>query len=191
MKKIVIASIAIVSMAFNANAQQTQIGVKGGLNIATINYSSTTPSNFKSLVGAHAGLLAHIHLTDMFAIQPEVVYSMQGAKDHTVSSSEVRLGYLNVPVLVQYMFSNGLRLETGPQAGILLSAKEKNNSVTSDLKDQLNGFDFSWAAGLGYLSKMGLGADARFNFGLSDLTKSDLSKVRNNVVQIGLFYQFK
>ncbi len=188
MKRIVMAAMAIAYCTLNVNAQQTSIGFKAGVNIATLGTNlSPKPS---ALIGLHAGLLAHIHVADKFAVQPEVVYSMQGAKEKS-DNSELRLGYLNVPVLLQYMFSNGLRLETGPQAGILLSAKEKDNNISFDRKDALNGFDFSWAAGVGYLSKMGLGADARFNFGLSNINKDNTSKVRNNVAQIGLFYQFK
>ncbi|MEO7263268.1 MAG: porin family protein [Ferruginibacter sp.] len=188
MKRIVMATMAIAFCTFQVNAQTTSIGFKAGVNIATLGTEqSPKPS---ALIGLHAGLLAHIHVADKFAVQPEVVYSMQGAKDKS-DNSELRLGYLNVPVLVQYMFSNGLRLETGPQAGILLSAKEKDNNVSVDVKNGVNGFDFSWAAGVGYLSKMGLGADARFNFGLSNINKNNIGKLRNNVAQIGLFYQFK
>ncbi len=187
MKRTMMAVIAIAFCTFNVNAQQTSIGFKAGVNIANLGTNlSPKPS---ALIGLHAGLLAHIHVADKFAVQPEVVYSMQGAKDN--SNSELRLGYLNVPVLVQYMFSNGLRLETGPQAGILLSAKEKDNNISVDVKEGVNDFDFSWAAGVGYLSKMGLGADARFNFGLSDINKNNTGKLKNNVAQIGLFYQFK
>jgi hypothetical protein len=34
----------------------------------------------------------------------------------------LRLNYINVPVL-QYMFGDGFRLQTGPQLGILTNAK--------------------------------------------------------------------
>lgn len=188
MKRIIMTAMAISLCTLSAIAQKTAIGFKAGVNIATLGSDlSPKPS---SLIGLHAGLLAHIHLADKFAVQPEVVYSTQGAKNKS-DNSELHLGYLNVPVLLQYMFSNGFRLETGPQAGILLSAKEKDNSVSIDIKNDINGFDFGWAAGVGYLSKMGLGADARFNFGLSNINKNNTGKLRNNVAQLGLFYQFE
>ncbi|MEO6406307.1 MAG: porin family protein [Ferruginibacter sp.] len=190
MKTKLMAAIAICFFAITATAQKTEIGFKAGANFATLN-TEASPNPYKMKTGIHAGLLAHIHLTDKFALQPEVVYSGQGAKADS-GPGEINLGYLNVPILGQYMFANGFRLETGPQAGILLSAKTKYNGVTEDVKDELKGFDFAWAFGLGYKSPMGLGVDARYNLGLSDINKDNTGgSVKNNVFQVGLFYQLK
>jgi hypothetical protein len=54
------------------------------------------------------------------ALQPEAVYSSQGAK-YTVNGAEhtLSLNYINIPLQIQYMFDNGFRLQTGPQAGFL------------------------------------------------------------------------
>lgn len=174
-----------------AEAQNLAIGVKAGANFANLK-ADPSNSDLSTKVDLHGGLLFHIHVNDKFAVQPEVVYSGQGAKSKANSDNTINLGYLNVPILLQYMFSNGFRLETGPQAGILMSAKEKANNVSIDIKDELNGFDFAWALGLGYKSAGGLGVDARYNFGLADIIKdSNNGKLKNNVAQIGLFYQFK
>jgi hypothetical protein len=58
---------------------------------------------------------------------------------------------------------------------------EKNNFKQSD---------FSWAFGIGFISASGLGFDARYNLGLSDITKGR-GNVKNQVWQLGLFYQFR
>ncbi len=52
---------------------------------------------------------------------------MQGAK-MTVAGGQtqtINLNYVNVPVLVQYMFDNGFRLQTGPQAWFPAAANTK------------------------------------------------------------------
>lgn len=191
MKKMVTAFLATGILLGTAFAQKTEVGFKAGANFA--NLTGSSPSAYSTKTDLHGGLLFHIHLNDKFAFQPEVVYSGQGAKSKANSDDKINLGYLNVPLLGQYMFSNGFRLETGPQAGILMSAKGKVGNVTTDIKDDLKGFDFAWVAGLGYKSTGGLGVDARYNIGLSDIRDDNTigSKIKNSVIQVGLFYQFK
>jgi hypothetical protein len=87
------------------------------------------------------------------------------------------------------MFNNGFRLEGGPQIGFLLSAKTKSGSVTVDN----NGFKstaFSIPLGVGYLASSGVGFDARYVFGLSDINDSENGPtIQSNVFQLGIFYQ--
>ncbi|MEO7445828.1 MAG: porin family protein [Ferruginibacter sp.] len=189
MKKMITALMATGIIMGSAFAQTMSVGVKAGANFANLKPEGSSPYSTKT--DLHGGLLFHIHVTDKFAFQPEVVYSGQGAKSKVNSKDKINLGYLNVPLLGQYMFSNGFRIETGPQAGILMSAKAKTSNVSTDIKDELNGFDLAWTAGLGYKSTGGLGVDARYNFGLSNINKDDAAgKLKNNVIQVGLFYQF-
>ena len=114
-------------------AQNVNFGIKGGLNL--YNISQENNSRFDQKAGYHFGILAHIHVTDRFAMQPEIVYSVQGAK-YAVAGVETRvnLDYVNVPILFQYMFDNGFRLQAGPQAGFLNKAKSKTGDVNSSVK---------------------------------------------------------
>lgn len=188
MKKI---SLFLCALLFGAVvfAQNAAIGLKAGLNVANLGNSSGNEMGSK--LGLNAGLLAHIHLTPQLALQPEVVYSGQGAK-YTVSDGEhdLSLNYINIPVQLQYMFSNGFRIQTGPQVGFLASVKDKvrdvetNNFTSQDFKT----VDFSWTAGLSYLSYSGLGIDGRYNFGISNINNYGSNILHNNVFQIGLFY---
>ena len=59
------------------------------------------------------------------------MYSAQGAKMPT--GIKHKNNYINVPVLGQYMFANGLRLETGPQVGFLISSEAENGNSSSKL----------------------------------------------------------
>ncbi|HWJ91936.1 MAG TPA: porin family protein, partial [Flavisolibacter sp.] len=113
--------------------------------------------------------------------------------------SEQDLGYINLPIMLQWKSQGGFFVETGPQAGYLVRAKlESGNTTSVDNKDNYDKFDFSWGAGLGYLSRIGLGINARYNLGLSNViednggnnSSNDGPELKNKVIQIGLFWQF-
>lgn len=190
MKKAVFTALAVVLSL--ATFSQTQIGIKGGININDIE-DSRYRNNTATRIGYHGGLLFHIHVRRKLAVQPEVVFSSQGAKyTHPDFNGDVVTNYLNIPVLLQYMGSRGIRLETGPQVGFLLDAElRRNGNAVADLKQSMNEADFSWAFGLGFLSRSGLGVDARFNLGLTDIFEQGGRNSKHRVWQIGLFYQFR
>lgn len=169
-------------------AQKTTIGLKAGLNVANLRVNN---SSWGSKAGFNGGLLAHIHLMRSLALQPEVVYSIQGAK-YTLPNGEhkLSLNYINIPLQLQYMFNNGFRLQTGPQLGFLVNVKDKlgNQETGYYTAQDFKTTDLSWSAGLGYLTYSGLGVDARYNFGLSNIRNGSTNTFRNNVFQLGLFY---
>ncbi len=183
-------AFAVSLITFTASAQHANIGIKGGLNVYNIHNDNDL--KFDTRLGFHAGLLGHIHLTKELALQPEVMYSAQGAKYNILNDKvKFNLGYINVPVMLQYMFNNGFRLQAGPQAGFLISAKSEINNVKTDVKDNLKTVDFGIGAGLGYVDpKTGLGIDARYNLGLSNINDNSSVKSTNRGAQIGLFYLF-
>ena len=188
MKKIIIFATTFF-LLLGAKAQQVHPGVKGGINVSQLNFDNNTSSDSK--IGLHLGVLAHIHTSSKsWAIQPELLYSMEGAQKIGNSSVKFNLNYLNIPVLVQYLFENGFRLEAGPQVGFLLNAKRKSGDVSVDD----NGFKstaFSIPIGLGYLTTSGLGFDARYVFGISNINDdSNGATIHSNVFQFGIFYQF-
>ena len=184
-------AIASLLMIGTVNAQSVNLGIKGGLNV--FNVKDDNESNYDPKTGLHLGLLAHIHLSKQWALQPELVYSGQGAKYTTSGTdSKLKLNYLNVPIMFQYMFDNGFRIETGPQVGFLLSAKTETNDVSVDVKDQLKGTDLGLGFGLGYIHvPSGFGVDARYNLGLTNISDDDDNKAMNRGFQLGVFYQFQ
>lgn len=187
MKKLfcIVAAIIILS---TAKAQETHFGVKAGVNIASAEVEDGDDLNSK--VGLHIGGLAHIHISQHFALQPELVFSMQGGKAEDNDDVKLKLNYINVPVLAQYMINDGFRLQTGPQLGFLVGAESKVGDVEVDQKDNYSTIDFSWTFGAGYLFPSGFGVDARYNHGISNISDVNAVEVRNRVFQFGLFYQF-
>lgn len=185
MKRRFLIVIAFVALGIAANGQ-VNIGVKGGLNLYTL-----SDNDYESKAGAHVGLLGHIHISDQFALQPEIYYSDQGGK--FVRDGETRklnLGYVNMPLMFQYMFDNGFRLQAGPQLGILASAKSKADGNSTDVKESFNSLDFGVPLGVGYISPSGFGVDLRYQVGLSNVSEDDGNKIHNRGLQLGLFYQF-
>lgn len=189
MKKIILAVILAAGATFSANAQKVSFGVKGGLSLAKLtdfDRSKTRPS-------IYLGAYAKIGLDKNWAIQPELLYSGQGNKYEDVFRIDytTKLGYINVPVMVQYHIVEEFFLEAGPQLGFLTGAHTKADKVSIDIKDDMKGVDFGLGFGLGYQFDMGLGVSARYMFGLSKVY--DISNIdhKNSVAQIGVFYRIK
>lgn len=187
MKKLFCIVAAIILLS-TAKAQETHFGVKAGVNIASVEVEDGDDLNSK--VGLHVGGLAHIHISQHFALQPELVFSMQGGKAEDNDDVKLKLNYINIPVLAQYMINDGFRLQTGPQLGFLVGAESKAGDVEVDIKDNYSTIDFSWTFGAGYLFPSGFGVDARYNHGISNISDVSGVEVRNRVFQFGLFYQF-
>lgn len=189
MKKIsfFILALCISSMSF---AQGAKFGIKGGVNLATLNIDPDV-DGIDTKIGYHIGLLSHIHLAPQWALQPELVYSLQGM-DQTFGGERYpwNLSYINIPVMIQYMFDNGFRLQAGPQLGLLVAAKQKGGGTTEDIKGNFKSIDASLGLGLGYLSRSGFGLDGRYNLGLNNINNNGTNEVQNSVFQIGVFYMF-
>jgi hypothetical protein len=189
MRKVLIGLTLLIATTEVATAQHVEFGIKGGLNLAK--FSNENGSSYKMNPSINLGGLAHIHITKSFAIQPELVYSGQGTKFNSDNKDyRYSLGYINVPVLFQLMTASRVRFETGPQLGMLVSAKAKSEGSTVDIKQNFNSTDVAWAFGIGYISPAKFGFDLRYNLGLTDITKSNTSDIKNSVIQAGVFYQF-
>jgi Outer membrane protein beta-barrel domain len=197
MKKVALIILTFTSSIF-ATAQ-IQFGVKAGINLDNITVSGLSPNStisFSSKTNFNAGLLASVPLTSSIAVQPEIVYSGQGANSNVAGTSiNNSYGYLNVPVLLKYQHTSGLFAVSGPQIGFLLSANaEAKGQPSVDIKNNTQSVDFSWSFGLGYeIKAINLGIDARYNLGLTNIEKSTYSNgtAKNSVFQFGLFYKFK
>ncbi|WP_304158004.1 porin family protein, partial [Mesonia mobilis] len=170
-----------------------------------------------SRTGLHIGAIAELMLTESFSIQPELLYSMQGAKSEysdsytemgvTVTESgeaELKLDYIVLPILAKYYITEGFSVQAGPQVGFLMSAKAEGDytatamgtsvseSFSEDVKDELSTVDFGVSAGLGYDLDMGVFFQARYYLGLSNIydVESDNFSVQNNVLQVSVGYKF-
>lgn len=188
MKKTSVLLLATIA-SFAVKAQVIDFGLKGGLNLASWTANSNG-AGYQNRLAYHIGGLVQVHLTPQIAIQPEVVYSSQGTK-YTVANTEhsLALNYINIPVMVQAKIGSGVYAEAGPQIGFLTSVSDKISSTetnyftTQDFKNT----DVALGFGLGYQGSSGIGVDARYNLGLTNINNAGSNNIKNNVVQIGLF----
>ena len=117
MKKLLILLMISGVFALNVQGQELHFGVKAGANFSNLKFSTdfggVTPDGATSF---YVGALADIGFSEKFHVQPEVLYSMEGAKDADIS-------YLNIPVMLKYYILEGLNVQAGPQIGFLLDAE--------------------------------------------------------------------
>lgn len=177
MKKLMLLGLTlcfVVGAYHNTQAQSVDLGVKVGANFSNINDAK----HMSNKTGLVAGAFVALGFNN-WAIQPEVLYSQQGAK---TDIGDFDLDYVNIPVMFKYyIVGNFLNLQVGPQFGFL---------THDSFKDQVDNksFDFSGAAGAGLDLPFGLRVDARYNFGLTDISKDASGK--NGVFSIALGYSF-
>ncbi|MBF4492719.1 PorT family protein [Flavobacterium sp. JLP] len=191
MKRIILTVLAIMAFGF-ANAQQTRFGVKGGLNVTT--FAGGNYWDAKSLVGFQLGGFAEIKIIERLSIQPEVLFSTQGAKlEDSFGEFDTKLNYINVPVLAKFYITKQFTVEAGPQLGFLVSAKQEGNDVKDSFKSVDTGFNF----GAGYNFTDNVSVGLRYTVGLSNIADYDVNDTeeyfdspKNSVLALTLAYKF-
>ncbi|HLV50693.1 MAG TPA: porin family protein [Flavobacterium sp.] len=195
MKKVMIAAIAVVGFSVTGLAQQqVKFGPKAGVNLATL--SGDDDAEMK--IGFHVGAVAEIKFNDKFSLQPEVLYSAQGAQSKENTDIKTNNDYINIPIMAKYYFVEGFSLELGPQVGFLMKAEAKGENGSLDTKDFYKSVDFGVGVGLAYDLPQGFFVNARYNLGLSKINEDfdagpitiETEDIKNNVIQIGIGYKF-
>lgn len=174
MKKTIFITVLLLAMSTGMQAQLVKLGIKAGLNYANL---TGTDLQLDALTSYHAGFVAEIKLLDRFSVQPELLYSTQGAT-YKSAGTEFRneLGYLAIPVLAKIYLNKTVSLELGPQASFLLS--ERNHFAVNDTKT----FDFSVVGGLGFKITKNFFIQGRYGLGLTEVSTN--AQAKNSVVQV-------
>ncbi len=195
MKKVFLGlSIVLGTMAFAQSTAGPRFGIKAGGNLSDL----TNLDREKSKIGFYAGVFMNAPISSEFSIQPEVVYSQQGAKFKdfgNVTDLKKNLGYINVPVMVQYNATPDFYLEAGPEFGFLVDAQDKGKvngvSYKSSGTDGYNTFNFGMGLGAGYRFTPNISINARYTAGFTNIVKNNGGdSVKNNNFQLGLGYTF-
>ena len=188
MKKILyiafcLTALIVPTLKSNAQDNKFRIGLKAGLNFTNLYTKDDEVDKENMIVGFHGGAFFKIPVNERVGIQPEVLFSTQGAKYHYKSffggndgDLKFRLNYVNVPVLLMVNLTEHVGIHIGPYFGILVSTKLTNDvdggdDVTRDLKkDDFNTTDFGAAAGISAdFDKVSIGA--RYSYGLNKVGK--------------------
>jgi len=182
MKKLIIAIVAL-AIGTTAFSQELDLGIKAGANFANI----SDASGLSNKTGFQAGIFGGVKFTDKVGIQADLLYSQQGAD---FDFGDFDLTYLNVPVVVKYYLFQGLNLQVGPQFGFIV--EDKINVRAGDLiaDAKAESFDLSGVVGAGYDFPFGIRLDARYNFGLTDVSEFEGYDGKNTVFSVALGYSF-
>jgi len=202
MKKLILSFGLLASVSYAAQAQSLTYGIKAGASLT--NFTGDGAPDGKNIFGFNGGLVANIGISDAFSIQPEVLYSMKGAKTEgtfgpgSTAKLTTRINYIDVPVLAR-INAEGLFFEAGPQLGFVVSANQKleitgtnGRSGEQDIKNQTNTVDFGYVAGLGYQLSSGPGIGLRYNGAFTSASKGSTSSsaIRNSAFQLYLSFMF-
>ena len=154
---------------------RTGIGFQGGLAIN---------AHFGQKPGAGAG-------TGPIGLQLEVLYAQHSFK--TDLNENIKLSYLEAPLLFKYYFTKELNVELGPTFAFLMSKSPADlvGPSTSIAIGELKGGDVRATIGISYQTN-GFYVSARYNHGFSDLAKNFPCKVSAATLTLGyLFDIFK
>jgi hypothetical protein len=178
LKKLTVLLFAIF-MSATGFSQGIDLGIKGGVNFATLSDAGNGPS---SKTGFQAGVFAGLKLGKKLGIQADLLYSQQGAD---FNLEEFDITYVNIPVVLKYYVFRGLNIQAGPQFGFVVD--DNIEEVTFGLLEAETS-DVSGVIGLGYDLPFGLRVDGRYNFGLTEVIKGVDGK--NSVFTLALGFSF-
>ena len=155
--------LAVGLFAFPAPAGDLSYGVRAGVNFAKIN---NIDGDYK--MGYCAGAVLNYSLISMIEIQPEILYSMKGAK-HSDDELEYNLTYLEIPVLVKLSLPLPIPLlpdlYAGPYAGFRLKAEYEGEDISEDIEKMDYGVMFGGGFGIS-LVMLEVALDARYSMGM-------------------------
>ena len=191
MKKVTtILSVAAMSLLFSTVQAQQAVGIKGGINIASL-------SGFegRSRISGHAGVFLHHTINKNWCFQPELLYSGEGQRYIANNGVErtLALGYLQLPLMIQYYPAPQIYFEAGPQFGLLLSAQDKADDESGHInaKEDFTAAQVALGLGIGFKATEQLLLYGRYNFGLTDVSRFDDIVDHSQVGQLGIAIRLK
>tara|TARA_Y100000991_G_C21874900_1_gene306871 strand:- start:182 stop:799 length:618 start_codon:yes stop_codon:yes gene_type:complete len=205
MKKLLLLTFTLA--AFTLYAQDINWGAKAGLNFANMTGDDAEGTDARTSI--HLGVTAEIAISDVFSIQPELLYSGQGYKadsfielyddngnfiDEVDADLTAKVNYLSLPIMAKFYVSDAFSLEAGPQISFLMSAKGDfeggGSSEEVDFKDALKSTDFALNLGAGYKLDSGLNFSLRYSIGMTDVPDGDSDGFKHSVLQLSVGYNF-
>jgi hypothetical protein len=193
---------------------KTQFGIKGGLNLSNLTNPPQGITGNRMKLGFHGGIYLKAAATDVFAIQPELLYSSMGSqRDYAGGSSRFNLNYLQLPVMAMFHVTPGFNIHAGPYVSYLINANvvATDNSTgappvagwgANDLnnlnRNNFAQFDYGVGVGVGFDIRP-INVFARYNIGLQDVNRTTAENdpafrttggSRNSVIQVGLGFGF-
>ncbi len=189
MKKILLV-IAIALFGFQYTDAQVIKGTTSMKNNGDLRFGAKASLMLTDLVGKdlvdntpaagfQLGGAVEIPIQDEIYFAPELLFSLQGAAGGT---DNVRLFYMNIPLMGKYYITDQIAAEFGPQIGILLSDNLDSIFVNT------NSIDVGIGLGGGYAINDEIYLQARFNYGFVKVIEN--VRAYNATFQVGAIYYF-
>lgn len=196
----VLASVARIALAQDSN-NSLRVGIKGGLNVTNLYVDDVDDENPR--YGFHIGVYTQLFESDVFAIQPEILFSTKGTRTtYDVfgfeGDAKFNLNYLDIPVLAVFKLGDAAEIHIGPYFGYLISA---SSDIDGDFdsyeeldRDDYKAWDYGLSAGVGFnVGAVQIGA--RYNYGLQKIADSDsanlaLGDSKNSNAQVYVSFNF-
>ena len=177
------------------------LGITAGANYSMMSKYDPVDLGSRSGIGFQGGAAVNIHFgqrrgadagTGPIGLQVEALYAMHSMK--TDLSDNIKLSYLEIPVLLKYYITPNVNIELGPTFSYILSKSPDvlEGTSTTIAIGALKGGDIKGTVGISYQTKSGFYASARYNMGFSDLAGNFPCKVSTVSLSVGyLFNIFK
>lgn len=194
MKKILAITVILMTSLSSAQAQEgIRLAAKGSFfstwlfnkNVSDRNASLDYASSFSPTFGVQAIFM----LKETYGISAEVIYASHKQKydgymgnEENTFTNEIKLSYLDIPILFRVSSPKGPFFEIGPQVSLLMGAKETfeldntstGNYSDKDVKDDFAGFGVAGVLGFGIDIKLSdmvnLTTGLRFGYMFTDAT---------------------
>lgn len=156
MKKILCTLLALCAVTVAAQAQFLTGGIKAGVGSSSVSVREVVNNpadyaNKESVTSYHAGAFARLNILGFF-IQPEAVFTQTGGRLESTPNAtlanrvaDIKFNRLDVPIMAGIRLVNVIRLQAGPVASTLLSARQDGQSIKSFMENS----DWGYQAGIG------------------------------------------
>jgi hypothetical protein len=196
--------IAAAWLAVPVSASAQQIGIKGGINFASLTPEEDEDPEISRRRGPVGGVWVSTPLGNRLSLQVEALFAEKGvtfeANPFGLDYAKIRLRYLEVPVLVRRDLGSA-----GPVARVFvvgglapafeLSARStvsfQGEVRTRDFGDQIKPFDLGLLGGIGVEVGPAL-VEARYTFGVLHINEDDNGdRIRNRVFGVMAGFRFR
>lgn len=205
MRKLLVTTVFILIAITTTQAQDVNFGIKAGVNFADltlenkrlgVNVDTKMRTSFYVEGFANFPLES---LSDKVYLQGEIQYSNNGATFYSSaerSDYTIKVGQINLPITLKYEVMDNLFINGGAYIGFITSTEitAEKSGETRDFKavfrQELGSFDAGLVVGGEYHLENGLLFTANFNLGLVNYSGEVDGTFKNQVIQVGLGYQF-
>ena len=162
----------------NTDIPKITFGIKAGFNSVQMKIVSGSSDNVQKKSGVYAGVFVNIPTSDVFSIQPELIYS----SSEYIGRNNMNL--LHVPILLSFKLASNFTGFFGPEAQFLLDLGDTAN------KELFNDILFGVTFGANFKITPNIYIEARPYFAFTKFLEEDSGYRKFNTLQLGLAYKF-